>query len=394
MPSRSAAHSEKMTSSDLVVVFSSTRADFAGLGPVIRALTHDGQRVQLLVGGTHLSGRHGSTERALDVPAGVVTERVGSGATSGTAEEIVDAEAQLLTDVGAALRDGPPKCVIVLGDRWELLAVCAAALIERVPIVHIHGGEVTEGAIDERIRHAVTKLADIHFCSTEEAARRLAQLGEEPWRIHQVGAPSLDRLRPTDGRRSAEVTAAIGRPLDHPSAIVTVHPPTAGSEDVASVARAVFDAVAERTATAIITAPGDDVGADQIWDEIDRAVDHHDHLVMIPSLGELYSATMANVDLMVGNSSSGIIEAASFRLPVVDVGDRQRGRLAPANVLHCGTSRQEILTTINTALGEGFRRSLLHLENPYGDGRAAERISRIVGDLRSNDIAAKRFIDR
>ncbi len=377
-----------------VAVFTATRADAGPLGPVVAALGRSPRLTPLVIAcGAHLDARRGRTLDALPVPEGTAVEVVGDAPRSSAPADLAATLGKLTPAVAEVLARARPDLLLVLGDRWELLAACGAALLAQVPVAHLHGGEVTEGALDDRVRHAVTKLADVHLCATDEARRRLLQLGEEPWRVHRVGAPALDRLAAVRPLDDADLADLLGRPVARPFGIVTYHPPTVDRGAVAARAEAVLAAAEEHLGSAVVTAPGADPGGDEILEVIDRVVGSSPTLSFVANLGARFPAVLAAADVMVGNSSSGITEAASFALPVVDVGDRQRGRPAPANVLRCGEGRDEVGGALRQALDPGFRSGLAGLRNPYGDGRSSDRIAEVLATVDLDRLARKRFVD-
>ena len=264
---------------------------------------------------------------------------------------------------------------MVLGDRWELLYAVPPVVLLGVPLVHLHGGEVTEGAIDDRVRHAVSKLADLHCVSTEAAAAaRLRQLGEPAERIVVTGAPSLDRVAAVRPAGDATLERHLGRPARRPLALVTYHPSTAGGPEAGAGARAVLAAVAATTGSALITHPGLDSGREAVLTAITAAERAHPTLAAVASLGTDYLPVLAACDVVVGNSSSGILEAASFGVPVVNVGDRQRGRESGVNVVDAAEDQEAIEDAIRHCLDPDFRLRARGAVNVYGDGRAAGRI--------------------
>jgi UDP-N-acetylglucosamine 2-epimerase (non-hydrolysing) len=287
---------------------------------------------------------------------------------------------RLSASIAGLLQQNQTDAVVVLGDRWELLYVVPAVVVSGVRLVHLHGGEITEGALDERVRHAVTKLADQHCVSTAGAARRVAQLGESSERIHQTGAPGLDRFLAPQPFSPEEFLAEFGRPLVRPLLMVTYHPTTAEiNVDAGTLARQIFEEALDSAGTAILTYPGFDVGRDEIVAELmELSANPRNSAIVRESLGPLYPRAMATIDALVGNSSSGILEAASFSVPVVNVGNRQKGREHGANVIHCRDERSEIRASIDKALSAEFQELSRQVINPYGDSHSAERIECVV----------------
>lgn len=365
-----------------VAVFTSSRADLGPLGPVVRALDAEPQ-VELLVlaTGTHVVESYGGRLADIRLSARSRLEVLESGLGSTRPSELGDAYGRIAAETSRIFSERQVDVLVLLGDRWELLAAAGAALIHGVPIAHLHGGETTEGAIDERIRHGVTKLADLHLCASDDSARRIRHLGEEPWRIVVTGAPGLDRLRQIQPLTETRLAELAGRPIVRPLGIVVYHPPTLNRERIGERARAVYRACAKTLGSALVLYPGADPGSDQVVAELEAAVARDPHMAPVRNLGEEYLKALAAADVLIGNSSSGIIEAASLRLPVVDVGERQRGRLRPRNVLHVGEDSREVEEAIRQALEPDFRRALASLTNPYGDGEASARIVRALLDF-------------
>jgi UDP-N-acetylglucosamine 2-epimerase (non-hydrolysing) len=268
------------------------------------------------------------------------------------------------------------------------------AVIAGVPVVHLHGGEVTEGAIDERVRHAMTKLADQHCVASADAAARLLQLGEEAARVHVTGAPGLDRYAGQRPATAAEIEDVLGGPLRRPLALFTYHPvttlgPAAGAEQAAEALRA----TAETVGSVLVTHPGPDQGREEILDALTSTAAGHPNVTIVPSLGVLYPAFVAACDVVVGNSSSGIIEAAAFEVPAVDIGIRQRGRLRGDNVLQADEGSPSVRRTVERAVDPSFRARLRGMPNPYGDGSASGRIAQVVVSAAGTP-TPKRFVDR
>jgi UDP-N-acetylglucosamine 2-epimerase (non-hydrolysing) len=379
-----------------VAAFVGTRADLGPLGPVLVALA-DATDLDLTVL-TGFAWTAESLEAALPAsprPWRVVTlaDPVSDPASGSLdAPAIVRHGPVLSAGVGDYVIDDRPDVLVVLGDRWELLHVVPQAVLAGVRVVHLHGGEVTEGAYDDRVRHAVTKLADLHCVASQEAADRLLRMGEPVDRVHVTGAPGLDRVAGLPEPGSEQLVAAIGHAVVRPLALFTYHPPTAveGAELRAWAAGA-LRATTELCGTVVATHPGMDEGREDVLAALaDGARDPK--VVVIENLGPAYPLVLAGADVVVGNSSSGIIEAASVGVPVVDVGDRQRGRLRGANVVHSAEGRSAVLAALDVALSPDFRRGAARVVNPYGDGHAAARVVDVIRAAPSTP-RAKPFVD-
>ncbi|WP_426298572.1 UDP-N-acetylglucosamine 2-epimerase [Arthrobacter sp. R-11] len=380
----------------LVLAFVGTRADLFPLGPVLSALAAD-DAVELHVA-TAIGFPEGTAfARLLEagLPEGGFTHHEeGLYLEELTAETQARTGAELSARMAGLAGSLAPDAVVVLGDRWELLYVLPPFIISGIRLIHLHGGEVTEGALDERVRHAVTKLADQHCVSTAQAARRVAQLGESADRIHQTGAPGLDRFAEPVPLDAAAFEAEFGLPLELPLVMVTYHPPTAEMQgNAGELARQVFEESIRQSGTAILTYPGFDAGREDIIAVLkDIEAQGVPGVVIRESLGPLYPRVMATVQALIGNSSSGILEAATFGVPVVNVGDRQRGREHGANVIHCRDDRQEIRASIEKALSEEFRAMSRAVINPYGNSHAAGLIEKVVVESPSTGLS-KTFVD-
>lgn len=385
-----------------VAVFVGTRADLGPLSPVITALSEAPDvALHLLTGVMYAAD---DLARALPVrtlPDSPDEEERGWRIHS-LAEPMgsVSVEAQLeqgaliSAAAGRVLAEIEADALVVLGDRWELLYVVPPAFLLGVPIVHLHGGEVTEGAVDERIRHAVTKLGDEHCVASPDAAARLEQLGEPRERIHVTGAPGLDRLVSAQRLDEAGLAALLGvAEVERPVALFTYHPPTAQADAPVGVwAREAAEAALAVCGTVIATHPGMDEGRDAILAELDGLAEREPRFVVVPALGRDYPAVLASVDVVVGNSSSGVIEAATLRVPAVDVGERQRGRLRGDNVVHSAEGRVAVEAAVREALSEEGRRRAAAVHNPYGVGDASARILDIVRRAGAAG-RVKRFVD-
>jgi UDP-N-acetylglucosamine 2-epimerase (non-hydrolysing) len=376
-----------------IVVFAAGRADLFPLAPVLAALAGAPDlAVTLFASGTTANRDFGDPLADLDLD-GVDVERIADDLGSSAYLDVTAGGARIGQGMAVALARVRPDACVVLGDRWELLYAVPPIVLLGIPLVHLHGGEVTEGAIDDRIRHAVTKLADLHCVSTDVAAARLRQLGEPADRITVTGAPALDAMgsvRPADDDRLATIA---GRPIVRPFALVTYHPPTAGGPPPGDGARAVLEAVAGTVKTAIITHPGLDRGREDVLDEIARSVAASDRLVDVATLGADYLPVLAAADVVVGNSSSGILEAATFGVPVVNVGDRQRGRVSGINVVDAVEEARAIATAIQACLDPAFRDRAAGAVNVYGDGHAAPRIVEVVRRAAAGNLGRKPFVD-
>jgi len=382
-----------LTASTLrVALFVGTRADLSPLEPVISALAAEPSvELHLLCGLAFSAEELASLTADLGV-AITIHELVPPIRSVGTAE-VLEQGAGISHGMRMLLAAEHLDSLVVLGDRWELLYVVPPAYLSGVRIVHLHGGEITEGALDERVRHAITKLADLHCVASTDAARRVLQMGEPADRVVVTGAPGLDRLRGVERLGTEALSALIGVDLSHPIALFTYHPPTAVADaPVGDWARDALAATAEVCGSVIATYPGMDVGRDEVLAGLASVANERSNVALIESLGRRYPRTLASVDVVVGNSSSGIIEAASVGVPVVNVGDRQSGRLRGSNVISVAEGYATVTQGLIEALSKEFRSHARATVNPYGDGNAADLIVKAV--LSSQALGrAKPFVD-
>lgn len=376
---------------DVVAVFGASRADLYPLQSVLSTLSTAPDLDPLLISsGTTANPAFGDPLSGIAI-SGVRAVSVAADAASSDYPSMASAGAKIARELPQALMESQPAAFVVLGDRWELLYAVPPALLMGIPIVHLHGGEVTEGAVDDRIRHAMTKLADLHCVSTPDAAARLRQLGEPSDRIFVTGAPSLDRLSTVRPATAPELESIIGFPVKRPLALVTYHPVTAGGSAPGAAARQLLEVLVRRVGTVLVTHPGLDAGREEIVEAIEAAAEQHANVAAVQSLGPDYLPILAASDVVVGNSSSGIIEAASFGVPVVNVGERQRGRTSGINVIDADESAASIMAAVDEALSPSFKSAARAAPNIYGDGMSATRVLRVIRQAVRGGLARKHF---
>jgi UDP-hydrolysing UDP-N-acetyl-D-glucosamine 2-epimerase len=364
-----------------VAVLTTGRQDWGILRSSCRAIASEpGLRLALAAGGMHLSGRHGHTVDGIRAdgfePAVTLAWLPDS---DGASEPSADAQAaSALASIGGWLRASDPDVLLLVGDRLETAAAALAATLVGVPIAHLHGGEQSLGSFDDALRHAITKLAHLHLVSHELHARRVIAMGEDPASVHVVGAPGLDNLARSDLPDRAELEALTGITLEPPVVVVTVHPATLDADPTAA-ARAVAAAMDAVEATYLVTLPNVDPGGADIATVMRAAAASGPRRVVVPALGERnYWGVLRIADAMLGNSSSGLIEAPALRLPVINVGDRQEGRRREANVLDAPADAWSVSSTLRRALAPEFRAGIPAPDSRLADGRAGERVARII----------------
>lgn len=381
----------------IIGVVTVARSDYGHLTPLLAEIhASPDLELQLYVAGAHLAPRFGRTVEAIEADGWPIAERIDMQIDSDAPAAIGTSTGIGVTEFARAFGRRRPDLLVVLGDRLEMLSAALAALPFTLPVAHLHGGEVTEGAVDEQVRHALTKLSHLHFPAAAPYAERILQMGEEAWRVHLCGAPGLDRLRRNATLSRAALTERLGLPLARPVLLVTFHPETLAYTQVPEQVDELAEALAKIEGDAIVTFPGADTANRAVIERLESLTAARSRTRLVRSLGEdVYCSLLREADVMVGNSSSGLIEAPSFALPVVNIGTRQQGRLRAANVIDVGHGREEILTGVRHALEPSFRRGLAGLRNPYGDGNAAPRIKHVLHDVELGPrLVRKKFVDR
>ncbi len=288
-----------------------------------------------------------------------------------------------------------PDLVVILGDRFELIPAATAALIAGIPLAHIHGGETTEGAFDEAIRHSLTKMSHLHFVASPEYARRVMQLGEQPQRVFDVGGLGIDAIKRTKLLDRASLENSLNFKFGNKNLLITFHPVTLDGESSLSQLKALLDALDDlNEINLIFTMPNADNGASDLRAMIEKFVHRHPNSRAYTSLGQLrYVSCMQFVDGVVGNSSSGIAEAPSMGIGTINIGDRQKGRVSATSVIHCSPNKLDIKKAISLLYDSHFRDSLKNTINPYGNGGASAKIAKIIGEHSLEGILKKQFYD-
>ena len=350
----------------------------------------------LLVSGGHLHGPDGGTIHEVEADGFPVLARI---PLSRTGDEPVDVAVRLSQAVegfASVLERERPEVLLLLGDRYEVAAAALAALPFLIPVGHVAGGEVTVGAFDDHLRHCITKLSHLHFVSHPEYARRVMQLGEEGWRVHVTGSPSIDALSRADIIHRERFLLEVGLNANDRFILFTFHPETLEYENTLRHARAALDAALSSGLKVLATAANADTWGMRINDLLSRAAESTETLVVRASLGSLYPSAMHHAEVMVGNSSSGIVEAAWFGLPVVNVGTRQDGRIRGGHVKDVPAEEQAVSAAIEKMTRPGVREELMAQRALFGDGKAAARICDALEaiDGESVDLIRKVFVDR
>lgn len=325
--------------------------------------------VSIIATNMHLNPRYGLTVREIEADGFEVAARVAMDAAGDSAASTVRGAAQCMAGMAEAFEAIKPDILILLGDRYEMLAVATAATIMRIPIVHIAGGEISEGAFDDSIRHAITKLSSLHLTATEAYRQRVVQMGEQPDRVINTGAIGVYNLLTEKPLPREELEADLGIRIDRQTLLITLHPATADDTPTAETCRAMLEALNEfPESTLIFTYPNNDPDGEVIIGMINEYVAaNRGRAVAVPSLGwRRYLSALHYVGAVAGNSSSGIVEVPSMHIPTVDIGVRQKGRISADSVLHCEATPAAIARAIRKALSPEFRQEIVAVENPYG----------------------------
>lgn len=381
-----------------ICVVTGTRAEYGLLSRLIRMINESEKtQLQLIVTNMHLSPTYGETYKEIEADGFKIDRKIpiieeGKNDAVATLKSM----AKAVAGFADAFDELKPDIVALLGDRYEILAAAEAALIEKIPIAHIHGGEVTEGAYDDAIRHSITKMSHLHFPSIDPYRKRIVQMGENPGRVFTVGAIGVENVKRIPLLSKEEVEQSIGFALDKNTILVTYHPVTLGPD---SMKRDIDDFISvldeNKHLRIIFTMPNSDNGSEVIVDAINNFVrNNKDRAAAFKSLGlKRYLSVMKEVGAVVGNSSSGIVEVPSFGVPTLNIGDRQKGRLAAESVVNCGTDKESIRDGLSKVLSTEFQGFCKTVENPYGKENTAEEIFKVISSYPLDNIIQKHFYD-
>lgn len=380
-----------------IVVLTATRAEYGLLKPIMTKLLEDPYYdTRIAVTGMHLSPEFGMTVREIESDHIPVDKKAEILLSADTPAALSKSMGLALISFSEYFEECRPDALMVLGDRYETLAVCCAAMNARIPIFHLHGGETTEGAIDEAIRHSLTKMSYLHFTSTEVYRRRVIQLGESPDRVFNVGAMGVENALNTQCMSVAELEDSIGFALGERYAVGTFHPVTLETASAGKQAEELLAALdRHKEIRYLFTGANADTEGRSINRILKEYAQCHENFFLADSLGmRRYLSALKNALFVIGNSSSGLVEAPSFHIPTINIGDRQRGRISGETVIHCKPERQAIGEAIQKAMDVSFREAVKGAENPYGDGRTSEKVIKIIKDFFVNgriDIKKKFF---
>jgi UDP-N-acetylglucosamine 2-epimerase (non-hydrolysing)/GDP/UDP-N,N'-diacetylbacillosamine 2-epimerase (hydrolysing) len=372
-------------------VVTTSRADYSHLYWPLRELAaHPQVELGVFALGAHLSPLYGSTIHQIEHDGFPIRARVECLLSSDTDTGMAKTIGLAILGLADAFTAWRPDLLLLIADRYEMLAPASAALAMRIPVAHIEGGEVSQGAIDDQVRNALTKLSHLHFTSTEMARSRVIAMGEERWRVHRAGAPSIDHLRRSQLLDRTALETRLGITLARPAVLAAWHPVTILA-DTNAEAGAFFSAIEQVHGQLIFVYPNSDAGSHALIEQTRALAGRRRDTHIFVNLDVVtYLSLLGQVDVLVGNSSSGIMESPSFALPVVNIGMRQQGRERARNVIDAPAETDAIRNAIEAALTPGFRTGLRGMENPYGNGTAAQTITQILAEVPINGLLIKR----
>jgi GDP/UDP-N,N'-diacetylbacillosamine 2-epimerase (hydrolysing) len=379
-----------------ICVVTGTRAEYGLLRWVMEGIREShALELQLVVTGMHLSPEFGMTVNAIEADGFKIDRKVEMLLSSDTPVGVAKSMGLGMIGFADALADLQPDLMLVLGDRYEIFAAASAAMVARTPIAHLHGGETTEGAFDEAIRHSITKMSHLHFVAAEEYRRRVIQLGEHPDRVFNVGGLGTDNILRLKLLTREELEAELDFKLLSRNLLITFHPVTLEHNTSAGQMRELLAALAELDDTGLIfTMPNADTEGRVLFQQIKDFCLQHPNARAYTSLGQLrYLSCIQHVDGVVGNSSSGLAEVPSFKKGTINIGDRQRGRLKAASVIDCEPDRAAIINALEQLFSEEFNAKIQQVVNPYGNGGASHAIIRILEPMLTDDLLKKGFYD-
>jgi GDP/UDP-N,N'-diacetylbacillosamine 2-epimerase (hydrolysing) len=379
-----------------ICVITGTRAEYGLLRWVMQGIKDDPElALQIIATGMHLSPEFGFTYQAIEQDGFRIDRRVEMLTSSDTAVGMAKSMGLGLIGFADALHELQPDLIVVLGDRFEIFAAVSAALVARIPVAHLHGGETTEGAFDEALRHSITKMSHLHFVAAEAYQQRVIQLGEQPDRVFLVGGLGIDNIERLPLLDRATLEASLDFKLGQKNLLITFHPVTLETATAARQMEELLAALADLKDTHLIfTLPNADTDGRALIKIVEQFAMQYANARAYTSLGQLrYLSCIAHVDGVVGNSSSGLAEVPSFKKGTINIGDRQRGRLQAASIINCEPNRVSIAAALERLYSTGFQLGLSQVINPYGEGGASEKIVRTVKHYAIGGIVKKRFYD-
>jgi GDP/UDP-N,N'-diacetylbacillosamine 2-epimerase (hydrolysing) len=379
-----------------ICIITGTRAEYGLLRWIMQGIKADAElTLQVIATGMHLSPEFGLTYKAIEQDGFQIDRKVEMLTSSDTAVGIAKSMGLGLIGFADALNELKPDLIMVLGDRFEIFAAVSAAMVARIPVAHLHGGEATEGLIDESIRHSITKMSQIHFVAADTYRQRVIQLGEQPDRVFLVGGLGIDSIKHLQLLTRSELEDSLDFKLGIKNLMVTFHPVTLETATAANQMQELLSALAVLKDTHLIfTLPNADTDGRALIEMVQNFIQRHPNARAFKSLGQLrYLSCIAQVDGVLGNSSSGLTEVPSFKKGTINIGDRQRGRLQADSVINCEPTQDNITNALNQLYSEDFQVLLGGVTNPYGEGGASQSIISILKSVSLDGILKKRFHD-
>jgi len=379
-----------------ICVVTGTRAEYGLLYWLMKGIDVDPElELQIIATGMHLSPEFGNTYRQIEKDGFVITRKVDMLLSSDSEVGISKSMGLGMIGFADAFSDLQPDLVVVLGDRFEIFSAVSAAMIAKKPVAHIHGGEATEGLIDEPIRHSITKMSHLHFVAAKEYKNRVIQLGEQPNRVFNVGGLGIDNINKLKLLSRESFEQAINFSLSEKNILVTFHPVTLESSTAEIQFKELLGALDDLQDTSIIfTKANSDTDGRIINSMIDDYVTNHDNTISFISMGQLnYLSALQFVDAVVGNSSSGLLEAPSFKIGTIDIGDRQKGRIKADSVINCSPEKEDISKSLDILHSKDFQNIVKNTKNPYGSGGASKKVISTIKDINLKGILKKPFYD-
>jgi len=379
-----------------ICVITGTRAEYGLLSLLMKGIQDKPDlTLQVIATGMHLSPEFGLTYLEIENDGFVIDRKIEMLISSDTYVGIAKSMGLGLICFADALNELKPDLIVVLGDRFEIFSAVVASFVARIPVAHMHGGELTEGAFDDALRHSITKMSQLHFVATEEYRQRVIQLGEQPDRVFLVGGLGVDSIKSQKLLDRAALEDSLDFMLGPKNLLITFHPVTLEIATAAEQMAELLASLAELQETHLIfTMPNADTDGRVLIEMVNHFVSQHSNACAFASLGQLrYLSTIAHVDGVVGNSSSGLAEVPSFRKGTINIGDRQRGRLQAASVINCKPSRKSISSAIDKLYSLEFQKDLSKVTNPYGEGGAIKKIIDIISNYTFDETVKKFFHD-
>tara|TARA_B100000945_G_scaffold266209_1_gene225887 strand:+ start:72 stop:1232 length:1161 start_codon:yes stop_codon:yes gene_type:complete len=385
-----------VTSKRKICVVTGTRAEYGLLRNLIRILNDsDDFELFLVVTGMHLSEKFGKTFREIEDDGIPISEKIDLNLIDDSPSSLSKSTSLGLTGFGDFFESSKPDLLLVLGDRYEILSAVIAAMFERIPIAHIHGGELTEGLIDEAIRHSITKFSHIHFTSTDEYKKRVIQLGENPELVFNVGGMGVDAIKIIDLIAKEELEDSLNIKFRKRNLLITFHPVTlehsTSGDQMSELIEALY---AQEDTSLIFTMPNADTDGRVIFKLIEDFVSKNHHAYAFKSMGQVkYLSCIPHVDAVIGNSSSGLTEVPTFKKPTINIGDRQKGRVMAKSVINCAPICSDIENSIRMIYEKDFLNSLNEIKNPYGEGGSSDKIVQKLSSIDFDSLLKKNFYD-